>query len=144
MDISTMQKNIIQLICPLALVLCTFSSVAGDFYKWEDENGVTHYTSTPPKDAENTKVRTYNTKGSPVSATTAKTEDKTKTTSIPTAVSEAPKKDPERCKLARKNLETLKQHARVRIEENGKLRYLSEKEHAQKMDDAQKTIKDNC
>jgi hypothetical protein len=54
-------------------------------------------------------------------------------------------KDPERCESARKNSETLKTYARIRIKgDDGEYRYLTPDEQKQKLDEANKAIEESC
>jgi hypothetical protein len=54
-------------------------------------------------------------------------------------------KDPEACKIARQNLETLNTHARIRMPDgDGNYRYLNEDEKAAQRAQAEAAIKQNC
>ncbi len=126
----------------LSLSLCVLSSGAQsskDFYKWEDENGVVHYSAHPPKDKDNTKVRTTNIYGEPAP---------TGPTSAEKAITEntesVPAKDAKRCAIARKNLKTLKEKSRVKIKDGDGYRVLTPKEMSEKIEMAKKIIKQEC
>ena len=53
-------------------------------------------------------------------------------------------KSPERCAIARQNLKSISENARVRIKENGEFRYLNEKEVNAKRQEARQTVKEDC
>ncbi len=124
----------------LSLLLFSHSSLSSkDFYKWEDENGVVHYSAHPPKDKPNTKVRTTNIYGETADELSSK-EEKTQAN---TAEEEFPK-DPKRCAAARKNLDTLKNKARIRIKDGDDYRYLAPEEIKEQLKTAQEIIKQDC
>ena len=61
------------------------------------------------------------------------------------AVEEARRKQREaNCATARSNLEVIANHARIRIEENGALRYLTQEEIAEKRAELERMAEDNC
>ncbi|MCP4064816.1 MAG: DUF4124 domain-containing protein, partial [Gammaproteobacteria bacterium] len=62
-----------------------------------------------------------------------------------TAVEEARRKQRDaNCATARSNLEVIANHARIRIEENGELRYLTPEELAEKRAELERMAEDNC
>lgn len=62
-----------------------------------------------------------------------------------TAVEEARRKQREaNCATARSNLELIERNARIRIEENGEQRYLSQEEIAGKKAEALRIAEENC
>jgi len=121
---------------------------ADNVYKWVDENGLTHYTALPPKNRSASKIRTKTGHSDPVSYKSPESDirDKPATdTEQTTASTPVSLKDPNRCAIARENLETLRVHARVRIKsEDGEMRYLKPEEHNQKKVEAQKAIRESC
>lgn len=126
-------------------------SAAEEVFKWVDENGLTHYSALPPKNKKARIVKTQTGHSEPVSYKNSKPADESSSpaqespVTTPAAPSNIPQKDPERCTAARKNLETLQNHARVRIKgDDGQLRYLTPNEHGQKMANAQKAIDESC
>lgn len=139
MTITNISRLLSSALC-LSLLLFSHSSLSSkDFYKWEDENGVVHYSAHPPKDKPNTKVRTTNIYGDPASEIPQK-ESKAATQ---VAEQEA-SKDPERCAAARKNLETMKNNARIKIKEGDSYRFLGPEEVEKQMKTAREIIKQDC
>ncbi|MGH1372604.1 MAG: DUF4124 domain-containing protein [Cellvibrionaceae bacterium] len=140
-----MSKTLLNRLLPvvLSLSLCALSSPghsSKDFYKWEDENGVVHYSAHPPKDKANTKVRTTNIYGEAAptgpSAAEKAIAENTKEEVVP--------KDPKRCAAARKNLKTLTEKSRIRIKEGDDYRFLTPAEIGDKTKTAREIIKQEC
>ena len=112
-------------------------------YKWTDSKGNTHYAQRPPANTETEVIKpqtghsapvTYATPAGEKPAEVKKTEDDKKAL-----------KDPVRCESARKNFETLKTYARIRMKgDDGEYRYLSPDEQKQKLDEASKAIEESC
>ena len=125
----------------ITVALCS-SATAGQYYRWTDENGVTHYTDKPPANRETKTVNTSNVHGTTPTSTPATEEAEASEETV-----EAPpvrEKSPERCAIARQNLKSISENARVRIKENGEFRYLNEKEVNAKRQEARQTIKEDC
>lgn len=147
-----MRSTYLLLLLMLSTGLTAQPAEANNVYKWEDENGTIHYTAYPPKNRDSEKVKTY--KGKPESDKDQANgniagKDGSDSEQSPEAANNQPpveyEKDPERCSIAKQNLNTLKQHARVRIkEENGDFRYLTRDEHEKRMKKAQQAIKESC
>lgn len=92
----------------IALLLSPLAQ-AEKFYKWQDENGVWHYDSKPPKTQEATALKIYSKSASPV-ADEADEEDE---------ASEADKAEPRpgsdaaNCKVVKANLQLLTSDAQA-------------------------------
>ena len=125
----------------ITVALCS-SATAGQYYRWTDENGVTHYTDKPPANRETKTVNTSNVHGSAPTSTTATEETKTSEETV--EASPVREKSPERCAIARQNLQAINDNSRLRIKENGEFRYLNEKEVNAKRQEARQTIKEDC
>lgn len=141
-----MSKTLFNRLLPvvLSLSLCAVSSASHsskDFYKWEDENGVVHYSAHPPKDKANTKVRTTNIYGEPAPTGPSAAE---KAIAESAEAEPAPKKDPKRCAAARKNLKTLTEKSRIRIKDGDEYRFLTPAEIGDKTKTAREIIKQEC
>lgn len=127
---------------------CTFSwslaSAAPEkVYKWVDSKGVTHYDQRPPAGTQTEVIKPQTGHSDPVNygAATDPKEKEEKKPEDKAALS----KDPERCENARKNAETLKTYARIRVKgDDGEYRYLNPDEHKQKSDEANKAIEESC
>lgn len=134
--------------------------MAAQYYKWIDEQGVTHYTETPPpetaKGATEVKVQTRTPSGAEAAvenlqkqreaATKSLTDAEKKKTPEKTSPSKADKaENAERCKKLQANLVIMETNGRVsELDEKGEKRYLTEEEKTKRMDDARKQIKVLC
>jgi len=135
---------------------------AGKYYRWVDENGVTHYTATPP---ENRPSDTIKLKSPPPNNTTKTTDGARETIpgstaipagqtpDIPTMETQQPvnlgqrtEEDARNCAMARKNLETLNTRTQVRVKDpaTGAYRYTTSEEQSQAKADAYAKIKQYC
>lgn len=148
----------------LALVLTsampTHHAFAKDrIYRWVDENGVTHYGEKPPeKEIKVEEMKTRKDYSSDAKAARDALQQKRQarenaagepsTPSNETAeqmIAERKKKIEEGCKTAKKNLEVLSTHGRVKeTAEDGTPRYLSEDEHADRIRKTTQYLNDNC
>ncbi|MBU3068299.1 DUF4124 domain-containing protein [Aestuariicella sp. G3-2] len=119
-------------------------TLAKEFYKWQDEEGVTHYSSQPSKTHKSVKVHASNIKGDPESTSSASSRQNENQAQGSSADAEVYKKDPERCAAAQRNKQTLEENARIRIKEGDEYRYLSQEEIKKQMDMAMQAIADDC
>lgn len=113
---------------------------AQKYYKWVDEQGVTHYAAQPSADHPSTTIRTTNLEGTPA-PTTAAADEKPQP-----AGSEPPQpKSAERCSQSQKDLQTIESNSRIRVTmDDGSFRYLSPAEIETRRQQAQSDIADNC
>lgn len=143
---STLVTGLLALTASLFL-LSSPSYAAGEYYKWVDENGVTHYGSRKPHGvpAESISVVTGSARdAAPQSAQATSTASSASTSASESEATEIPK-DPERCRIAQENMKALNGYARIREQtEDGEFRYLSEDEKTERKASAQKIIDDNC
>jgi hypothetical protein len=104
---------------------------AGEFYKWTDENGTVHYSQRAPENAKAETMRTYNSRNSGPQSTLSGTEalepenKEDSSSQEETAEVELAKKDPELCKRAKKDSDTLRSRPMVR--QNGKVMTMKQK-----------------
>ena len=134
------------------------SALAGNVYKWTDENGVVHYTDQKPREqaAEQMNIRTTQ-GGSGASSNTGseylngamddlKRQQEIQDLGKRQADEEAQEKQrkKELCESARKNLEVIQNNARIKIDDNGSQRYLTPEEILEKRDSFEKIAKENC
>ncbi len=112
-------------------------------YKWVDAKGQTHYGQRPPAGTQTEVIKPQTGHSEPVNyETAANTKEKEEKKPEDKA---ALSKDPERCDNARKNADTLKTYARIRIKgDDGEYRYLTPDEQQQKLDEANKAIEESC
>ncbi len=121
------------------------TSMAETYYRWVDEDKVTHYTRQPPGNYPYEKIDTFT--GRSTSVAPQSTVDKNKETAetLSKTASSKPTKDPAICKRAKANLKTLTEHALIRQKnEYGEVVVLNEKKKKDEIERAQKAIKDNC
>lgn len=135
-------------------------SLADEFYKWVDENGVTHYTQTPPKEpgVSSQKIRASGTTVNQDEAAKARQRLETSRSSFQTSAEqraitkgleeeekEKALKLAKYCEDARKNLKVLNEHARIREKgKDGEYKVLSEEEKQAKVARNQKHVKEYC
>lgn len=125
----------------LITVLTTLTVSAEEYYKWVDDQGVTHYGERPPKNtaASKGKTQTGHSTHTPYTATQDATDNAANTSNT------EDQKDPERCKAARKNLEIINTSARIKVKgDDGEFSYLSPEEIAKRKQDAQQAVKESC
>lgn len=136
------------LIFILAAGLTSVTALAAkDYYKWTDEEGVTHYSARKPYDRESESISIKTGEPSAVPANSARnTEQARGTTSESNETAEEQRlADPERCEAARSNLEVLRNNAKVRMkDENGEIHYLNEEEKAERMQEFQQAVDESC
>ncbi len=128
-------------------LLLTLPVLAGSkVYKWVDDDGVTHYDSSPPINQETTVIKpktghsepvVYEQSASAIAAEEAKaTAEKEERLTL---------KDPKRCEAAKSNIKKLENFGRVRVQdENGGFHYLTEEEQQEKIKFAQKVMTEAC
>lgn len=121
---------------------------AKDYYKWTDEEGVTHYSARKPHNrvSESISIRTGERTATPASSRSGNAEQARETASENTQTAENQGLvDPERCEAARDNLKVLRDNAKVRMQdENGEIHYLSEAEKAEKTQEFQQAVDESC
>ncbi|WP_369602852.1 DUF4124 domain-containing protein [Hahella sp. SMD15-11] len=138
----------------LILALATTTAQAGKVYKWTDEQGVVHYTDQPPASATSVKEMdiaepryTPLPKSSPETgnrdADTQKEIDKVRAQQQ-AENAQVEKLRKERCEAARKNLDILNTTTRVRIEDNGKSRFLTPEEIVERKQRYQDIVNAEC
>lgn len=127
-------------------VLSTDAVAAKKFYKWVDENGVTHYSERPPRGQKAQQVTTYTGRGTPPPTPKTAASDEAKAEAEQSTSAQAdPIKDPKICNSARKNLDILDRSNRVRLRgENGELVTLSNEQKESQRKTALKAVKEHC
>ena len=134
--------------------------MAGQFYKWTDEQGVTHYSEAPPpKTAKNPAQINIQTRTPSGAADAEKSLQKQREASskafadatkdkksAPPVLANADKSPyAERCKQYRGNLEAMEAHGQVsETNDKGEKRALSDEEKNQRMDETRRQIKAFC
>lgn len=134
--------------------LCIASLTAGQsfaakVYKWVDEKGVTHFSEHPPKNTQTTVIKPKTGHSEPVNyGTPASTDNAATSAEAQRRADEAlaqSLKDPTRCAAARKNMETLQNFGRVRVQnEDGSFHYLTADEQQERSRTTQQAIDESC
>jgi len=124
---------------------------AGKVYKWTDENGTIHYGDKRPDGAQTETLKVESRSSAPrpsVEDQLNSLEDQEKRESLVKQEQEKAKEVEEqnqlRCNQAKNNLQTIENNARIRIEENGELRYMTPEEIAKKKEDMIKIVEEAC
>jgi Domain of unknown function (DUF4124) len=137
---------VISLVSCLLISSPTFAA-SSKIYKWTDEKGQVHFSERPKQGTQPEVIKPQIGHSDPVNYATP-SDDKAKNEKKPESQADAEKKAPkdsERCEAARKNLETLKTYARIRIKgEDGEYKFLTPDEQQQKTDEATKAIEESC
>ncbi len=128
------------------LMLASSYSNAATIYKWVDDKGVPQYSAMPPSDRPFEKIKSY----SSSSKSSSNSDAKQKADSPAKAATQTPqvaasKKDPERCAIAKRNLQTLKNNSRIKIKgEDGEMRFLDQQEIMDKRKESEQAVADSC
>lgn len=136
------------------LLAMSATAMASQVYKWVDAKGVTHFSAQPPQDQQATSVNTATAPPKPAPAETPKAAPTFENIADPeqAAIDEKVKKEvaakeAERkkyCQDVRTNLSQLENNPRIRMEVEGEVRRLGEKERQERIAAAQKSIAENC
>jgi|TARA_A100001391_G_scaffold157254_2_gene115485 hypothetical protein len=133
----------------LVLALCG-NVMAAQVYKWVDAQGVTHFGAQPPQGQQ---VETVNTVTAPAKSTTMPApvvEDETEVDQqsidrkVKRQVAEQEAERKRYCETMRTNLAQLQNNPRVRVEEKGETRRITEEERQAKIAETRSKIAENC
>lgn len=133
----------------LLLALCG-NVMAAQVYKWVDAQGVTHFGAQPPQGQQ---VETVNTVTAPAKSAAipqppAQEEADADQSSIDRKVKQqVAAQEAERkryCESMRTNLAQLQNNPRVRVEDNGETRRLTEEERQSRINETRDKIAENC
>lgn len=129
-----------------------FSSMlsAGNVYKWTDADGVTHYGDKKPANYQAESIRMRSRADATTEQKTEEEKEKTKT-STTKSEPKSPSLSPEivaemkkSCEEARKNLQVIAENARIRMEVEGEIRYLSPEEISAQKSRLEDIVKKTC
>lgn len=126
----------------LTLMCLSSNSLAKDFYRWQDADGVTHYSAQPSKEYKSVKVRASNIRDG--EAAEHDSADNTDEKTAADSAQPVDEKDPERCTAAQQNRKTLEENSRIRIKDGDEYRYLTPEEIQQQIDTAEQIIAEEC
>ncbi|RRU94250.1 DUF4124 domain-containing protein [Stutzerimonas xanthomarina] len=133
----------------LVLALCG-NVMAAQVYKWVDAQGVTHFGAQPPQGQQ---VETVNTVTAPAKSTTTPApvvEDETEVDQqsidrkVKRQVAEQEAERKRYCETMRTNLAQLQNNPRVRVEEKGETRRITEEERQARIAETRDKIAENC
>jgi phosphomevalonate kinase len=148
----------------VGLLLALSTSTHAEIYKWVDADGSVHYSDIKPnnKDAARIKTKTGSAEASAASSTPdasetspsdpqsqAKALDEQKKTEQDVAdrqaeMDKAKAELDEKCAAIRDNLKKIEENSRIRIEDNGQVRFLSAEEIIEKKQNFQKMLDESC
>lgn len=133
------------------LLALSATAMASQVYKWVDAQGVTHFGAQPPQGQQSTTINTATPPPMPVEQKAAPTfqsiADPEQAAIDEQVKREIAAKEVERkkhCESVRTNLAQLENNPRVRVEEAGEVRRLTEEERQQRIAEAKKSITSNC
>jgi hypothetical protein len=124
-----------------SLLLTATPAMAGEYYKWVDEKGVSHFSERPPAQANTAeKIKTH-----------ARTPTEEEASAADTAIEKelAPTQkiqaDPERCNKEKQRLSQLSSGSRIRMQDaKGGFYYLEEKQIQQEIQKSKQAIAESC
>lgn len=122
---------------------------AGQVYKWVDAQGVTHFGAQPPQGqtAQSLNTATAPPKPSPApleAAGSGESEQRAIDQKVKVQVAEQEAERQRYCTALRTNLAQLQNNPRVRVEDQGEVRRLSEEERQARISETQNKISDTC
>lgn len=143
------------LMLTLLMAVAPGMAMSASVYKWTDANGITHFGDRQPVGAssETVNVRSGTSTGNGNKRPTAQQRlgelqeqqqedaEKQKETAVQTA---RRKQREANCETARENLEVIESNARIRIKENGEMRYLTPDEIAEQRNKLEDIATENC
>lgn len=120
-----------------ALAVSGAAAASGEIYRWTDEDGVTHYSDTPPPSREHSTVKVAI---APPPTPVAEPKPEVETPKPPVTTNQS------NCETARKNLETFASSARVEMDRDGdgKTEPLDETQRAAEIARNQELVKIYC
>ena len=155
-------KKLFITLSTLLLIVIGLSANAGKIYRWQDDTGTWHYTATPPADST---AESINIKVTPPS-TSQQQDIADKSVEDKADKSEGNKKAPtdtalkksgevaaednalakKNCANAKANMANLQNHRRLRIRDDdlGEERYLSDDEHNEWMKRSKEEVRKYC
>jgi len=139
------------LITLLAITLTPLACQA-EVYKWTDNNGNTHYSDLKPNEISSEKLniktnKPNETRTSPQNASQMLDEKKSKELQAQAKRLSSETQEKElntQCENIRNNLKTLQENSRIKVNENGKIRYLNPTEIEDKKQNYIQQLNDQC
>lgn len=126
-----------------AFALATSLCNAGQYYKWVDDKGVTHFSEKPVTGMDAKKMGT----SSKTAEAGADSETPAATDAAPAdpSATPAPANNDENCKIAQDRLKALQSGQRIRlVGSDGKFSYLDENQIKEEIQKTQDVLKGSC
>jgi len=133
----------------LVLALCG-NVMAAQVYKWVDAQGVTHFGAQPPQGQQVETVNTVTAPAKPAATPAPIAEDETEADQqsidrkVKQQVAEQEAERKRYCETMRTNLAQLQNNPRVRVEEKGETRRITEEERQARIAETRDKIAENC
>ncbi|EMD98397.1 MULTISPECIES: DUF4124 domain-containing protein [Stutzerimonas stutzeri subgroup] len=133
----------------LVLALCG-NVMAAQVYKWVDAQGVTHFGAQPPQGQQVETVNTVTAPAKPAATPAPVAEDETEADQqsidrkVKQQVAEQEAERKRYCETMRTNLAQLQNNPRVRVEEKGETRRITEEERQARIAETRDKIAENC
>ncbi|ROM65443.1 glycosyltransferase [Pseudomonas brassicacearum] len=121
--------------------------MAGQVYKWVDAQGVTHFGSQPPQDAEaTTMIKSSPSVAKPPAPPSGGPigDQKAIDKEVKKQIAEQQAQLKAFCEQARTNLAQLQNNPRVREDVEGEMRRLTDEERRQRIEETRKQIDEHC
>jgi hypothetical protein len=135
------------LACSVLLALST-GATAGQIYKWVDAQGNVHFGSQPPEGqdaaAVNPNISQPKAPLPPTKTPAADTEQEAVDEKVKQDIAKQETERKKYCETVRTNLAQLKNNPRVRVEEKGEMRRLTEEERQARIAESEKAVAENC
>lgn len=132
------------------LLALSATAMAGQVYKWVDENGNTHFGAQPPEGREATTINTNvpQPKPAPMKPAAAPAEEDTEQAEadkkVKKDVAKAEAELKEYCEQTRSNLAQLKNNPRLKTHDGNEVKRMTEEERQAKIAEAEKNISEDC
>lgn len=143
------------LMLTLSIALAPSMAMSASVYKWTDENGVTHFGDRQPVGASTETVNVRS--GTSSAASDGRPTPQERLGELEKQQKEEAEREKEstleaarrkqreaNCKTARSNLKVIQNNARIRIEENGEMRYLTPDEIDKQRTKLEEIAAKNC
>ena len=133
----------------LVLALCG-NVMAAQVYKWVDAQGVTHFGAQPPQGQQVETINTVTAPAKPAATPAPVAEDETEDDQqsidrkVKRQVAEQEAERKRYCETMRTNLAQLQNNPRVRVEEKGETRRITEEERQARITETRDKIAENC
>lgn len=134
------------------LLALSSTAMAAQVYKWVDAQGVTHFGAQPPQGQQVETVNTVTAPARPAAASQASPQGEPAAApdqrsidrQVKQQVAEQEAERKRYCETLRTNLAQLQNNPRVRVEENGEVRRITEEERQARITETQEKIVENC